>query len=84
MIGVPVLDNLSFGDLVKVVSGNIRIRIPEKSPLQLSIENIPEPQLTPRIKEMNNNKIITLCRMEIESRLGWAYLRDLLDKNTND
>ena len=79
MIGIAVLDNLSFDELVNVVNGNIRIRIPEKPPLQLSLEDIPEPQLMPQIKEMDNNKIIILCSMEIESRLGWAYLRELLE-----
>ena len=81
MIGIPVLDNLSFEDLIRVVNGDIRIRIPEKPPLQLSITDLPEPQLMPQIKEMDNNKIITLCSMEIESRMGWTYLRELLEKN---
>ena len=83
MIGIPVLDNLSFDDLVRVINGDLRIRIPEKLPLQLSIADTPEPQLIPPIKEMDNNKIITLCKMEIESRRGWTYLRALLEKKRN-
>lgn len=80
MIGIPVLDNLSFDELVNVVNGNTIIHILEKLPLQLSIGDISEAQLMPQLKEMDNDKIITLCRMEIESRLGWAHLRELLEK----
>ena len=80
MIGIPVLDNLSYEDLIRVANGDIKIRIPEKLPLQLIIEDIPEPQLISQIKEMDNDKIITLCKMEIESRLGWAYLAEKIEK----
>lgn len=80
MIGIPILDNLSFEDLVRVTNGGLRIRIPVKPPLQLTLEDIPVSQLVSPIKEMDNNRVITLCKMEIESRLGWAYLRELLEE----
>ncbi len=77
MIGIPILDDLSYDDLVRIVTGDLKIRIPLEPPLQTSIEDISEPQLI-QFNEMDNNKIITLCSMEIESRDGWAYLADKL------
>ena len=80
MIGIPILDNLSEEDLVKVANGNKIIRIIRPSSVPItSIEDNSDLLVSP-IKEMDNERIIALCRMEIESRLGWIYLKELLDK----
>jgi len=78
MIGITILDNLSEEDLVRVVKGTKRIRIPLLDKSSIPQNLIPEPQLI-QFKEMDNDKIITLCKMEIESRLGWIYLKELID-----
>ena len=83
MIGIPILDNLSDEDLVKVANGNKIIRIIRPSSVPItSIEYNPDLLVSP-IKEMDNEIIITLCKMEIESRLGWMYLRELIDSKEN-
>ena len=79
MIGIPILDSLSYDDLVKVVNGDLRIRVPIESPLQTSIDNNPEPTLSMPIEEMDDLKVVTLCGMEIESRDGWQWLREKIE-----
>ncbi len=78
MIGIPILDNLSEDDLCLVSRGIKEVHVLEKISLQTSIEDKPPSYLIPFV-EMSKDKIITLCKMEIESRLGWIYLRELLD-----
>ena len=80
MIGIPILDNLSEEDLVRVAKGYLRIDIAEVPPLQLSIDPIEEPIPQKSFKLMNQNVITTLCKMEIESRLGWIYLKEKLEE----
>lgn len=78
MIGVPVLDELSTMELIQITWGNIMIRVPEKQPIQLTVQAWPtEPQ---RLTEMSQSKIITLCKMEIESRFGWAHVAEGIQK----
>lgn len=84
MIGIPILDSLSYDDLVRVVNGDLRIRVPIESPLQTSIDSNPEPTLSMPIEEMDDLKIVTLCGMEIESRDGWAWLAQKIRKEEND
>ncbi len=74
MIGIPALDNLSTFELIKITWGYTMIVIPEPEPLQVSLDPNEEPQLQQSYKTMDNDKIITLCKMEIESRFGWDYL----------
>ena len=83
MIGVPILDNLSEEDLVRVAKGILTIRIPVAKPIQQLFDpytTIEADTLGAHlIEEIPQDKIITLCRMEIESRLGWIYLAELLE-----
>lgn len=82
MIGVPVLDELSTMELIGITWGNIMIRVPEKQPIQLTVQDSPtEPQ---RLTEMSQSKIVTLCKMEIESRFGWLRVAEGIQKTKED
>ncbi len=78
-----MLDSLTDKELVKVANGRMRIRIPEKQSPQTVIMGDNDPALMKPIEEMDNNKVITLCKMEIESRLGWLHLAELIEKKNN-
>ena len=77
MIGVPELDSLSLWELIQITWKNMIIEIPEPQPLQLTVNDSIEIQLP--FSRMSQQKIITLCKMEIESRLGFMYLADKID-----
>lgn len=81
LIGISILDSLSNEELVKVVTGKMRIRVPEKmsSIPTTVIMSDNDPLLMKPMMEMDNDRVVTLCKMEIESRIGWIYLRELLD-----
>lgn len=78
MIGISILDNLCEEDLCLVARGIKEVHVLEKISLQTSIDDKPPSHLIPLV-EMSDDKIIILCKMEIESRLGWMYLKELLD-----
>ena len=85
MIGIPILDNLSEVDLCLVATGRKIIHVIEKYPIQLisvltPIQQLHEPP-SQQFELMDNDKVITLCKMEIESRLGWIYLHELIEKS---
>ena len=75
MIGISALDLMSTWELIQITWKNMIIQIPEPTPLQTSVSRTRKPQLQEPIKLMSQDKIITLCKMEIESRLGWEVLR---------
>ena len=82
MIGIPILDNLSEEDLVKVATGKMRIRVLEKMSSIPTTEIMlnDDPALISPMKDIDNDRVITMCKMEIESRLGWLYLAEQLEK----
>jgi len=82
MIGITVLDSLDTFELIKITYGLDRIEIPEKTKRQLSLDPNQKPKLQNPLKMMSQDKIITLCKMEIESRFGWDYLRQKIDSHT--
>jgi len=82
MIGISILDSLTDEELVKVVNGITRIRVPEKVssiPTTVIMSN-DDPLLLKPMGEMDNDRVVTMCKMEIESRFGWLYLGELLEK----
>lgn len=78
MIGIPILDNLSEEELIRIATGESVIRIP-KQIIQLSLDPSESPKPT-TYQEIPQSTIITVCKMEIESRLGWLYLKEQLEK----
>ena len=81
MIGIPALDSLSTWELIQITWKNIRIEIPQPTPLQTSLSRTRKPQLQEPIKRMSQDKIITLCRMEIELRFKIDKLRDIIESS---
>jgi len=84
MIGVPELDNLSTWDLIRVTWGMMIVRVAIPAPLQVSLDPNESPKLEPPFKLMSNDKIITLCKMEVESRFGWADVVEQIEKQDKD
>ena len=83
MIGIPVLDSLSTDQLADIANGYKVIRIPKPAPMQLSLDPHAEPTPT-TFEEIPSDTIITLCRMEIESRMGWAWLAKQIEERKNE
>lgn len=80
MIGIPELDRLSTDVILKIINGEIRIKVRDPRKIQTSIEYIPEPQLIdPNF--MDDDKVTTLLKMEIESRAGWAWVSEQIKKS---
>ncbi len=80
MIGISALDSLSTWELIKITWGNTFIRITDRPTQQLSVEPLEEPQII-QFKEMNQDKIITLCKMEVEHRFGMNYVREKIEES---
>jgi len=83
MIGIPALDAMSTWELILITWEQMYIRIPEpekESQLTIGVHVLEQPQ----IREMSQQKIITLCKMEIESRFGLDYVRQKIDSHTKE
>ena len=87
MIGIPILDGLSETDLVRVAKGELEIRIPIARPIQVLFD--PNTEMEPNtlgahlIEEIQQEKIVRVCKMEIESRLGLIYLKEKIEGITS-
>ena len=74
MIGIPQLDRLPSGDMLSIINGEIRIAVQDPRKIQTTISEISEPRLTDQLF-MDDERVKTLLKMELESRAGWEYLR---------
>lgn len=81
-----MLDSLTDEELVKVATGKIRIRVPEKmsSIPTTVIMSDDDPSLVKPMEDMDNDRVVTMCKMEIESRYGWLYLGQLLENEKTE
>ena len=74
MIGISQLDRLSTENMYKIINGDMKIKVRDPRKIQTSILTTIEPQSDSDIF-LNDFTVETLLKMEIESRLGWHYLR---------
>lgn len=80
MIGIPQLDSLSLWELILISWDQMRVRVLEKPEIQVTVDDFPRLPLRPNYKEMSQEKIKTLCKMEIETRLGWLHLAGKIEE----
>ena len=76
MIGIPQLDRLDSETMLDILEGKTRIEVldPKKS-IQFITSEIPEPQQIDG-RFLPQETIKTLLKMELELRMGWAYVAE--------
>jgi len=82
MIGIKQLDDLTSEDMVGIINGNLRIKVQDPDKVQTSVSNILEPQVIDDLF-MDDYKVITLLKMELESRAGWEWLRQKIEDTSS-
>lgn len=83
MIGIPELDRLSTREMYQIVMGRIKIVVRDPKKIQ---HHVFQEQTRPQIIQetmMSDAKVKVLLDMEIESRLGWAYVAEQIDASAN-
>lgn len=75
MIGIQQLDNLTTDQMVDVITGKIKILVRDPIFVQRVVKNYPEPGDFEK-SLLPHDKVITLLKMELESRLGWAHVAE--------
>jgi len=84
MIGIEQLDRLSSDDMVKIISGILRIKVRDPRKIQTIIDYSTEPRLLDIDENMLDDFTVkTLLRMELESRAGWSWLKQKIQEEEN-